>query len=270
MLPIILPSRRPSKQLCCLRGYVVVLILAVIGLGACAPPLETSSTATLANPTPPPTKPLSPTKLPPPADWPYRWLKGIPCRPPCWEGITPGQTTAAEAVEILDRSPVIATVEMTKSPLISEQGQVIWSWVGREGREGGWAAFHAQTPSSPIYAVYPYYSPASFRLGDVIQAYGEPSHIIAKAFPRPDREGVDYDLRLLYRSQGFVLGVGGSAKPVLNADILLERVSFFALNDEGFEAALGGVAGHPEWVVPWKGMKDYDYYCTDVEGKPCP
>jgi len=180
-----------------------------------------------------------------------------------------GHTTAAEAVETLRQSPCIATAEITSSPLVAEMGVVVWSWVGKEGREGGQAIFHAQDPSGPIYYLHPYL-PASFRLGDVIQTYGEPSHIIAKAFPRPDSEGFDYDLRILYRSQGFILLDGGAIKPVLNADTLFEGVIFFALNNEGLQAALGGAADHPEWVVPWQGMKDYDYYCTDIKGNPCP
>src|SRR5688572_2209141 len=36
------------------------------------------------------------------------WIDGIPCEPPCWQGITPGQTTAFQAVEIL-RSNAIVT-----------------------------------------------------------------------------------------------------------------------------------------------------------------
>ena len=171
-------------------------------------------------------------------------------------------------MEILQRSPLIATVEITTVPLFPEERAVEWTWVST-GQEGGVASFHAQKPSSPIYYLHPYL-PASFSLGDVIQAYGEPSHIIAKAFPRPDSEGFDYDLRILYRSQGFILLDGGAIKPVLNADTLFGSVVFFALNEEGLRAALAGAADHPEWVIPWQGMKDYDYYCTDIAGKPCP
>ncbi len=264
-MSLIIPS---GKRWLHLQGYAILLVLAVIGLGSCISLPSVPSTATSIEPTSSTTLP-SPTKQLPPQDWPYRWLKGVPCRPPCWEGITPGQTTPAEAAEILRRSSLIATVEVTTTRLTPEMGEVRWSWVGKEGRDGGWAVFHSQTPSSPIYAIYPYF-PASFRLGDVIQAYGEPSHIIAKAFRRPDSEGVDYDLGLLYRSHGFILGVGGPMKPVLSLDTLLERVSFFAPSDEGLQAVLGGAADHPEWVVPWQGMKDFDYYCTDTKGNPCP
>ncbi len=256
-----LHTTSPGKRLPGLRaGIIVVLVVTVVGLGACVSPQGTPSTATLVKPTTSPTKPL------PPADWPYRWLKGIPCQPPCWEGITPGKTTAAEAVEILQRSPLIATVEIITVPLFPEERAVEWTWVST-GREGGVASFHVQKPSSPIYYLHPYL-PASFSLGDVIQAYGEPSHIIAKVFYVEDN--VSYDLRILYRSQGFILLDGGLSKPVLNMDTLFGSVIFFAPNDEGLRAALAGAADHPEWVVPWQGMKDFDYYCTDIKGNPCP
>lgn len=229
----------------------MVLVLAVIGLGACVSQPGVSNTAL-------------------PEDWPTRWLKGIPCRPPCWEGITPGQTTAEEAVEILRRSPIIATVEITIPRLTPERGVVTWNWAST-GRRGGQAIFHAQTSSNFIYTVEPYL-PVSFRLGDVIQAYGKPSHVIARSYYGPDiGSGVFYDLSILYRSQGFVIfDDGGRTKPILSADTRLEGPVFFAPNDEGVQAVFPWVIHFPKWVVSWQGMKDFDFYCRDEAGKPCP
>jgi hypothetical protein len=256
----------PAQRLRHLLGYVLVLALAIMGLETCMSQPEVSDTSTPITLTPSPW----PTKPPPPENWPNRWLRGIPCRPPCWEGITPGKTTANEAVEVLCRSPVIATVEMATSPLIPEEGYVTWTWVGRQGQEGGLATFDAQTPAGPVYVIEPYY-PASFRLGDVMQAYGEPSHIIARSYHGPDiGSGVFYDLRIVYRSQGFLLIDGGRNKPVLGADTRFESVIFFALSDEGFQAALAGAAAYPEWLNPWQGLKDFDFYCRDEAGNPCP
>jgi hypothetical protein len=212
---------------------ILLVVLAVLGLGACESQPGVSHTATSVQPTPLPTKP------PPPADWPSSWRA----------------------------SPIIATTEIVTPRITPKLGIVKWTWIG--GEKGGEADFHSQIQSSPVYLIHPYL-PTSFKFSDVIRAYGEPSHIIAKAFPRPDSEGVDYDLRILYRSQGFMLLDGGAIKPVLNADTLFGSVVFFALNDEGLQAALAGAADHPEWVVPWQGMKDFDYYCTDPAGKPCP
>ncbi|MBU0491270.1 MAG: hypothetical protein KKB13_05410 [Chloroflexi bacterium] len=135
------------------RTYAILLVLATIALGACVSQPAPPGTPT---PVPPPSapSPIPSPKPPPPADWPTRWLKGIPCRPPCWEGITPGQTTAEEAVEILSRSPVIARANATTLPVPNpEMGLVVWSWVGTEDEQGGQALFHAQIPSSPVYPV---------------------------------------------------------------------------------------------------------------------
>lgn len=113
MQPIV--SRRKGRL--GLQGCAVALILVVISSGACVSmtkaPLSTlpvaSSPVETARPSPSPTEMSSLTESALPEDWSYRWLKGIPCRPPCWEGITPGQTTAREAEEILRQSPIIGS-----------------------------------------------------------------------------------------------------------------------------------------------------------------
>ncbi len=254
-----------------LRGYVIVVLalLVLIDLAACISQAGPPGIATPITPTPSPTT-LS--TLPPPQDWPTRWLQGIPCRPPCWEGITPGQTTAAEAVEILNRSPFVATVETTTDPWWPEVGVIEWTWVSTGGKGGG-ARFHSQTLSNTIYAIYPFYLYTSFRLGDVIQAYGEPSHIIALLYhDYHDDSIVYYDLRILYLSWGFMLSDDDGhkgIKPALSADTRLERVSFFVPGEEGLLAALEW-AEYPEWLIPWQGMKDFDSYCRDEAGNPCP
>ena len=233
------------------QGYIVVLILAMIGLGAC---VSLPGVPSIAQP----------------EDWSYRWLKGIPCRAPCWEGITPGQTTAEEEVQILQRSPIVTAVKITAIPGAPDVGVVEWNWTNT-GRRGGGAEFHAQTPSSPIYLVAPIF-PVSFKLGDVIQAYGEPSHIIASSYYGPDIDsGVFYDLSILYLPQGFIIGVaGGRVKPTLSVDTLSEAVVFFAPGEEGLRSAFQWAAAYPNGLIPWQGMKDFDYYCRDEAGKPCP
>jgi len=212
----------------------------------------------------------SPTTPPLSDDWPSRWLIGVPCRPPCWEGITPGQTTSVEAADILQLSPVITAVEITTVPLFPETGLVQWKWRST-GENGGGALFHSQIPSSPIYLIDPDL-PTSFGFGDVIRAYGEPTHIIARARHGPDiGSGISYDLTLVYLSYGFLLDAGGgSDKPLLGEGTRLRDVVFFEPGEEGFEAAFQWASVYPEWLVPWQGMRDFDFYCRDEEGKPCP
>lgn len=243
------------------------MLLIAAALGACGTQPQAFTTSTPVEPLPS-SKPSIPIKPQPPENWPYRWLNETPCRPPCWEGIIPGQTTAEEAVGVLSISPVIAAAEVVTNPLMPDRGYVLWEWVDRG--EGGEAIFHAQTPSSPVYAIHPNL-PTTFRFGDVIQVYGEPSHVMARSYYGPDvGSGIFYDLSIVYLSQGFILYDGKGGKPVLSADTRFSGVTFFVPGDEGLEAALGGTDPYLTWITPWQGMKDFDFYCRDEAGKPCP
>lgn len=271
MSHIILQSGQTRRNWCGVCFVTCVLVSAVMILASCVS-LQVPSTLTptaYTSPTVsslPLSEPSSLPKQPPTEDWPTRWLRGIPCRPPCWEGVTPGSTTANEAVEILKNSPVIAAAQMTTTKLLPDLGYVIWDWVG--GGRGGQANFHAQTYPQTIYIITPYLP--RVRLRDVLEAYGEPSHVIARAFHGPDAgSGIFYDIAIVYRSQGFLLGNGGSEKPVLTTAMPV-KVVFFAPTNEAFAAALGGAAAHPEWLAPWQGIRDFGFYCKDNEdGKAC-
>jgi hypothetical protein len=40
---------------------------------------------------------------------------GLPCAPPCWQGIVPGETTAEEAMQILRASPYVKQDNIEKT-----------------------------------------------------------------------------------------------------------------------------------------------------------
>src|SRR5690349_8873700 len=80
----------PTRQ----RLWLLILVLGLIVVGAIA--LVSLLAAR-----------LSPTRASVPAEVARHWLAGIPCAPPCWEGITPGQTTLPEALRILKANPAI-------------------------------------------------------------------------------------------------------------------------------------------------------------------
>ncbi|MBP7686354.1 MAG: hypothetical protein KA765_00495 [Thermoflexales bacterium] len=206
---------------------------------------------------------IIPTKPNPAADWSDRWVKGIPCKPPCWEGIIPGQTSASEAVKLLNASPIVFQAEMTSTTHLSDDGTVIWWWLSGIMR-GGEAYYHARSPDQIIYAISPYF-PRDFTLREIIQIYGEPSDIIARAYHNPD-DGIASDVSIFYRSQGLVLGAGSGGKLSLNLDMTFDHVLFFAPTDEGLRVALAGSVDHPDWLTPWQGVKDFDFYCIDWEG----
>ena len=114
----------PQRQRRDTQILLVILVGLLIALTACAvaqtqvatPTSVSTSTPTTPPQTVAPTLTLltpTPTKPPPPEDWQYRWLKKILCSAPCVEGITPGKTTATEAVELLSQNPLVENVKKT-------------------------------------------------------------------------------------------------------------------------------------------------------------
>lgn len=96
--------------------YILLLVICIAFLVSC------NGVPFQSTPTPLPT--LRPTPLPSPRsptptksiyyyDWKSDWLNSPACAPPCWEGITPGQTSLQEAMEIIANLPSARSVTPT-------------------------------------------------------------------------------------------------------------------------------------------------------------
>ncbi len=200
-----------------------------------------------------------------------RWLRGIPCRPPCWEGVTPGQTTVAEAVAVLNGNSGIVpgSVTTSESPR-ANIGYVTWKWVG--STHGGEARYALDTPAPTIYQISPCFEcvpgdSSAFTLADVMQAYGEPSHIQAHAFYGRHGEGPLYTVAYWYLPLGLSIEENRlhQTKPTLHVGMQFNQVNFYPVRQEH----------RPEFlqiIVPWEGFKDFDAYCRPLYGdnRPSP
>jgi hypothetical protein len=214
---------------------------------------------TLSPITPQPTVAAKLTVIPSVGDWRSRWLRGIPCRPPCFEGITPGITKAEEVVKILQQSPVIAATR--EYPKSGEIESVTWYWVEGfrsleepDGR-GGMVSFDSKT--SLVKEIDTQLG--EIKLSDVIRAYGEPSHIVVfKDTNYDDVSKYFYYLRIVYLPQGFYLKGIGLDKPDITPDMLLRSPDFIVPTIETFNQSISGAKEH---TIPWQGFKSFDEYC---------
>lgn len=243
---------------------VVFIVVTAFVVMACASDQEQTNTPSptevLQLPTTPSSTPRSPS------DWTLQWLKGIPCHLPCWEGITPGQTTVSETLTLLENSSFITHTRIKVSKLEPDVGYVFWDWV--DGQSGGGAEFHAQTPDQVVYAISPDFY-GRIHLQQIIDAFGEPTYVHAQAERNPDNS-VSYSLRIVYRPRGILLLQGGFRKPELNPDMTFRQIVFFEPTEQTLKIELGGAAAHPDWLLPWQGIKDFDFYCRDEEnGRAC-
>ncbi|HYF64117.1 MAG TPA: hypothetical protein VD886_14945 [Herpetosiphonaceae bacterium] len=225
------------------------LVLAAVGLiAALAGCAETSAVPT-----------ASPARAAPKAypELLARWLGGVPCRAPCWEGITPGQTTWAEALELLRASQLI---DQARFPSAQSEDEVDWNWVGE--RYGGLLRTSSGTVSMILVDL-----PEDVLLRDVIAAYGEPSHVAAAAFRGDHGDGPFYIFSLAWEPAGFALEAGSlyTEKPILGPDLPFHKLYFSTSPD----IILPGVSKNQR-LLPWEGFKEFDAYCRGEADQPCP
>ena len=190
--------------------------------------------------------------------WERDWLAGIPCRPPCWEGITPGQTMASEAERILRQHFQVGKLNHFQFDTIP-YCIVYWErW--KNGYGGGNVTYHRDTS---IVSLIGLSFPHDFTLAEVMQAYGQPSHVLALAERNFERlNEINYSLVVVYEPQGFLLLWHWMypQRPVIDQRLSFRTVAFFEPTVEGLEYALGNPV-HAELLVPWKGLVDFQEYC---------
>ena len=224
------------QQLCAL----IFLVLVVVCLAGCA----TSNTGILPNS-------VTNTSVSPDYN---RWLRKQPCTAPCWEGITPGITTYKQAQLLLDQNNFFTNVEL-KLPT-----EITWDWRGTR-RYSGSARFDAWSAKPVIHSIS-IGSPESFKIKDVIAAFGYPSHVSVAAEPGIDiGDGIVYSMYAYYVPYGFYLFLGGTGdaifiKPAVSPETLVGNVNFFVPSMDGLHNA--NVRENP---ILWQGTFDFDTYC---------
>jgi hypothetical protein len=188
----------------------------------------------------------------------YNWLKGIPCRAPCWENITPGKTTPHEAIEILKNNPEFQVPQYsydkpnnTLTGTIGDRGQAAVIW--------GFLSFHAEPTPAHIEIIKPVTQP--YKLKDIFSLYGEPSHVIAVYAFQEGTQPRTYNVYLVYMSQGLILANTFSVIPTFTPDTTYTEVYFFIPGLEGFSLVNGQADIRADVMVEWQGFKDFKFYC---------
>ena len=111
---------------------------------------------------------IAPHTPTPRAAWLTKFLEYPVCQPPCWENITPDQTTMAEAKAILAANPAIKiTHERPKD--------IGWEFIPNEGQ----GSFHSLDNTPTVVDIIGLsLSPGqTLTLGEVINSYPNPTHI---------------------------------------------------------------------------------------------
>lgn len=214
---------------------LIILGLLLLGLSGC----------TFPNPS------MTPTKLPPDYN---RWLRKEPCAAPCWEGLTPGITTYGGATKQLRQNDAFTRVEVILPDRITWQRR---GWV-----DGGFAEFDISSGEA-ILKLIVVDLPQPIKLKDVMDVYGNPSHIQVFAdedMHEPDR--MLYSMELYFVPAGLFFmfdnpDMNGGIKTVITPESEINAAFFYAPSMQGLQNALQ----RAKHLIPWQGTFDFDTYC---------
>lgn len=98
-------------------------------------------------------------------DWKKNWLNNATCAPPCWEGITPGQSSLQEATEFIEDIPRVEIQYTSKD-------EIEWwanSYRGRVVTGDGY--------STILYITTQFDSDEYISLQDAISVFGQPTDV---------------------------------------------------------------------------------------------
>lgn len=198
-----------------------------------------------------------------PRDWETRWLKATACQSPCWEGVTPGKTTAGEARDIWGESALIDGVSESSTKGPNSTPYLQWSWKS-DGSFGGTANYGKDNIITSIQPLYP----SLLRLQQITDAFGSPSSVVATTSQRADGTTI-YRLTLIYLAKGFSISAIGepASVPSFSATMSVSAPLFFVPSQEGFLNADGQSSA--KQIVPWQGFQDFAFYCRTSEGQSC-
>lgn len=245
------------------RYTIVVLI--VFSLTACNSingTLPPAATVTVSS-----TAATSPTPVI--VNWENRWLRGIPCRAPCFEGVTPGVTTSQEALALLEKNPLMQEVQ--DFSIVRQSAKSLgWKWFNYDRSKdpfpdeiypkGGLITYSVKGSSQIVEQIIP--KLPTVKLKDITQTYGEPSHIRASV-EYNQHTGKYYPFTVfVYLEQGFSLkNAVVSDKAQLDLEMQVELIGFFTPGLDGFKLQ---IPVGDKTLVKWQGIKEWKYYCRKL------
>lgn len=191
-----------------------------------------------------------------PQNSPLDWLKGVPCRPPCWEGIIPGQTSAKQAVEMLKKNSRVS------NPQIQFYNAVTWVNTTAKHLNLAEAHFDPNDPKQIIYWIRPSLpsSEDEYPLKDILKAYGEPTYIIALRTGPPLFNKIVYTVTFIYVNYGMAVEGSFYKKSGFNQNLMLKSPELFVPTETSFRKIFNGIN---QLAVKWEGFKDFSFYCIN-------
>lgn len=184
------------------------------------------------------------------------WLEYNACGPRCWQGIILDQTTAAEAYELLTNNPIVRQVSTTD--FSATEGTIRWGIrCNYFCRDIG--SIRYDISSDEILCMYLF---IEIPLEEIIQRYGEPSHVLIDVSRTAIAEGSYASEIYIYWQDDYFYGyAGGSDRPAIDEHLYIDGITLFSKSQTWEYVVLtSGLMATPDQLVPWTGYKTYQEY----------
>lgn len=198
-------------------------------------------------------------------EWLNNWLTKPLCKPPCWEGITPGKSTYSQTLDILQHNQDVLSTSAQQQrihwyfgPKVGDgDGHV--STIGLYRQTSDYNKYATPDPNSIIQEIS--ITPPlaeSFQSRDIFNIYGEPEKVL---FHNWDAGIVVVDL--LYSKLGMVISLTlddqdkdpYNIEVVITSETLFWRISFFESGLKFYFSETG--IQNPITEFDWKGYGAY-------------
>ncbi|MDX1993767.1 MAG: hypothetical protein SF029_15370 [bacterium] len=179
------------------------------------------------------------------------YLTEDPCGPPCWRGITPGETSWSEALTIIEDDPSLAELR-TEADENSSIIAAVWA------PQDGDGCCQMYTEDGDTVEIVILQTAPQATLGQVIEKWGEPEYVIGEPFSQDQAVfSLFYpDLRMLIYA--FVEGETGALSAAS------EVIGFGYFAETRMELLLNASSLHV-----WEGYQSYaDYMDSEFEVTP--
>lgn len=108
-----------------------------------------------------------------------------PCGPPCWRGITPGETTWGDAVTIVEDDPTLTEIQIRSD---DETGQIGMAWAQVDG-DGCCQMFTEDGERVDFFVAQ---VAPDLTLDQLLNTHGEPDYLLGELLPNDPQQGIFY------------------------------------------------------------------------------
>lgn len=153
-------------------------------------------------------------------EWVEKWLLEDSCGVSCWNGIAVGRTTADEAYDILKSSNLVTNVRINADTRV-----ILWNWKKYPDPLDLQEIIYDENNLVLPIDLYP--TSNTLQLGDLISAYGDPTHVWTWKRCEPFTA---YWTDIIYNNYGFSITPVGSEsdiKPKFTANMYIYSIHFF-------------------------------------------